>query len=76
MWIKNLTLLTLAVAITPALDLKRSCTRCHSLAVVRAQHLSREEWQQEVNKMTAMGAKVQNRESLLDYLARKYGTRK
>jgi hypothetical protein len=69
-------LLAFALTISPAKDLKRSCTRCHTLEVVRAQHLSREEWQQELNKMTAMGAKVSNREALLDYLSKKYGPRK
>jgi hypothetical protein len=62
-----------ASAPNPAVQLKRSCVKCHNLAVVRAQHLSREEWQRELDKMTVMGAKVDNREVLLDYLTRMYG---
>lgn len=69
-------LLAFALTISPAKDLRRSCTRCHGLEVVRAQHLSREEWQEELNKMTAMGAKIGNRAALLDYLSKKYGPRK
>jgi hypothetical protein len=69
-------LLALAIAISPAKELKRNCTKCHSLAVIRAQHLLREEWEQELNKMTAMGAKIANRAALLDYLSRKYGPQK
>ena len=59
---------------TPAkIQLKRTCSRCHSLDVVRAQHLSRAEWEQELVKMTVMGAKIENPGALLDYLAKYYG---
>jgi hypothetical protein len=61
-------------AANPATDLKRNCVRCHSLEVVRAQRLSRDEWEEELNKMVSMGAKVSNRDALLNYLTRKYGT--
>lgn len=60
-------------AVNSAADLKRSCVRCHSLEVVRAQRLSREEWEQELNKMVSMGARVNNRAALLNYLTQKYG---
>ena len=56
-------------------ELKKTCTRCHGLNVVRAQRLSREEWNRELDKMTAMGAKIADRNSLLDYLAKKYSNR-
>ncbi len=62
-----------AIAADRAAELKRTCTRCHSLDVVRAQRLSREEWENELDKMSSMGAKIRNRAALLDYLTRKYG---
>ena len=62
-----------SVAANPATELRRTCTRCHNLDVVRAQRLSREEWETELNKMTSMGAKIKDRAALLDYLTRKYG---
>ena len=62
-----------ATAAGPAAELKRTCTRCHNLDVVRAQRLTREEWETELAKMSSMGAKIRNRAVLLDYLTRKYG---
>jgi hypothetical protein len=57
----------------PAMEIKRNCTRCHNTDVIRAQHLSRQEWDLELKKMESMGAKVNNRTALLDYLTRRYG---
>lgn len=54
-------------------EVLRSCQRCHSLETVAAQHLSREEWGDELRKMTAMGARIRNRDAVLDFLAQKYG---
>lgn len=62
-----------AIAADPAAELKRTCARCHKLDVVRAQRLSREEWERELDKMSGMGAKIRNRAALLNYLTRKYG---
>jgi hypothetical protein len=53
-------------------DLKRTCSRCHSLDVVRAQRLTREGWADELRKMEHMGANIRNKGALLDYLARTY----
>lgn len=61
--------------LTPETQLKRSCTRCHGLNVVRAQRLAREEWERELDKMIAMGAKVADRDALATYLAKRYGNR-
>jgi hypothetical protein len=60
-------------AVDPAAQMKRTCTRCHNLDVVRAQRLSREEWATELEKMASMGARIKDRAALLDYLTRKYG---
>jgi hypothetical protein len=54
-------------------QLQRSCTACHRLDVVQAQRLERWEWSRELDKMTSMGAKIQNRKALLDYLTRQFG---
>ena len=62
-----------AIAADTAAELKRTCTRCHGLDVIRAQRLSREEWERELDKMSSMGAKIRNRAALLDYLTRRYG---
>ena len=64
-----------AATVTPQAVLQRSCTKCHRLDVVYIQHLSREEWSRELDKMTAMGAIVERRKALLDYLARNFGER-
>lgn len=54
-------------------QLRRTCTRCHGLDVVRAQRLSRSDWERELDKMTSMGARIRDRKLLLDYLSRRYG---
>jgi hypothetical protein len=53
--------------------LQRSCTGCHRLDVVKAQHLARWEWSRELDKMTSMGARIDRRKTLLDYLTRNFG---
>jgi hypothetical protein len=60
---------------SPQVQLQRSCTGCHRLDVVTAQHLSRWEWSRELDKMTSMGAKIERRKALLDYLARNFGNK-
>jgi hypothetical protein len=59
----------------PEAQLERSCSGCHKLDVVRAQHLSRWEWSRELDKMTRMGAKIDDRKRLLNYLARNFGNK-
>ena len=56
-------------------QLERSCTACHRLDVVKAQRLSRWEWSRELDKMQSMGAKIQERKTLLDYLYKNFGNR-
>jgi hypothetical protein len=53
--------------------LQRDCTGCHRLDVVKAQRLQRWEWSRELDKMASMGAKIERRKALLDYLARNFG---
>jgi mono/diheme cytochrome c family protein len=52
---------------------QRSCFACHSLRLVDSQRLSRATWNKELDKMTNWGAKIQDRDALLEYLAAKYG---
>jgi hypothetical protein len=61
--------------VSPEVQLQRSCSSCHKLDVVRAQHLTRWEWSRELDKMTAMGAKIEHRKQLLEYLARNFGNK-
>lgn len=57
-------------------NLEASCGTCHPLDPIRAAHFSRADWNREVAKMEAMGAKVKNRKLLLDYLAAHHGLQK
>jgi hypothetical protein len=57
-------------------QLQRSCTACHRLEVITRLRLTRWEWSRELDKMTSMGAKVQNRKALLDYLTKQFGPEK
>ncbi len=43
---------------------------------MREARLSREDWRLELDKMTTIGAKIQNRKVLLDYLVAHYGTKR
>ena len=78
------TLLLLASALTayaadPALIAKgaagerKSCVGCHSLRISSTQRLARTGWERELDKMVRWGAKIDDREALLAYLADKYG---
>lgn len=68
-----LPLLTLLLAPVTPREVKQTCTRCHELAVVQAQRLSRDEWEDELRKMERMGADIRDWDLMLDYLAKQYG---
>jgi mono/diheme cytochrome c family protein len=51
----------------------RSCIACHSLRIVHSQRLTRAAWNRELDKMTGWGAKIGEREALLDYLVGNFG---
>jgi cytochrome c1 len=51
----------------------QACTPCHSLRLVQSQRLSRATWGKEIDKMTGWGAKIQDRDALLEYLAANFG---
>jgi hypothetical protein len=66
-------LIVLSLAASGDQMLERSCTGCHRLDVVKAQQLTRWEWSRELDKMTSMGAKIERRKPLLDYLTKNFG---
>src|SRR5436305_9477517 len=50
-----------------------SCIACQSLRIVHSQRLTRAAWNRELDKMTGWGAKIGEREALLDYLVSNFG---
>jgi hypothetical protein len=50
-----------------------ACLPCHSLRLVQSQRLSRAAWGKELDKMTGWGAKIQDRDALLEYLVANFG---
>ena len=54
----------------------RSCVACHSLRLIHSQRLSKATWDKEIGKMDGWGAKVKDRDALLEYLSAEYGNDK
>jgi len=56
---------------------KAACGLCHEDDVIRAQRLTRAQWDREITKMTGWGAKLrdEDRGTFLDYLFNNYGPR-
>ncbi len=74
--------LSLAVAQTKPLPpgpmqakVKATCTQCHNAARITEQHLTRQEWSNELEKMTGLGADIadSDRPALLNYLSKNFG---
>jgi len=57
---------------------KATCTQCHNASRITEQHLSRQEWSTELDKMTSLGADIQHadRAALLNYLSKNFGPEK
>ena len=51
----------------------RACIACHSMRLTHSQRLSRATWNKEVTKMTGWGAKVTDRDALVEYLVANFG---
>jgi cytochrome c5 len=53
------------------------CTSCHTLARVKSQELSKEEWQGRIKGMISEGAALTDEEfsMIVDYLAKNFGTK-
>jgi hypothetical protein len=62
----------------PPDNVRAACLTCHQEDVMTQQHLTRAQWDREINKMTGWGAQVkaEDRESILNYLLTNYGPRK
>jgi hypothetical protein len=64
--------------VTQPQGFRSTCLVCHNEDVIRQQHLTRAQWDREVNKMIGYGARVQPdaRDTLLDYLMAIAGPRR
>ena len=58
--------------------IKATCTQCHNASRITEQHLSRQEWSTELDKMVGLGAEVpdSDRAALLTYLSKNFGPEK
>ena len=57
---------------------KAACTSCHNTSRITEQHLSRDQWTRELQKMEGLGAVVPDadRKAILNYLTRNFGPQK
>ena len=57
---------------------KAACTQCHNASRITEQHLTRQEWSTQLDKMVALGAEVPDSErpALLNYLTKNFGPQK
>lgn len=63
----------IAIATQPA-GYKAACLTCHDEGMMVQQHLTRAQWDREINKMTGWGAPITpaNRDGILQYLSEHY----
>jgi hypothetical protein len=54
---------------------KASCTQCHNTTRINQQHLTRQQWSAELDKMEGLGAVVPeaDRNAFLNYLTKNFG---
>jgi mono/diheme cytochrome c family protein len=54
---------------------KQTCIGCHGADIIAGQHLTRPQWEREVDKMARWGAEVkpEDRVDLIDFLFRNFG---
>ncbi|MGB9233730.1 MAG: hypothetical protein WCC04_04895 [Terriglobales bacterium] len=57
---------------------KAACTQCHDPSRITEQHMSREEWSKQLEKMEGLGAVIPDadRNAMLNYLTRNFGPQK
>jgi hypothetical protein len=57
---------------------KAACTQCHNASRITEQHLSKQEWSAELEKMVGLGAAIEDsdRAALLNYLSKNFGPEK
>jgi hypothetical protein len=57
---------------------KAACTQCHNTSRITEQHLTRKEWQAQLEKMEGLGAVLPDadRDPMLNYLVKNFGPQK
>ena len=55
--------------------IKAACTQCHNASRIAEQHLTRQQWSDELNKMEGLGAVIpgSDRNAMLAYLTKNFG---
>jgi len=54
---------------------KAACTQCHNAGRITEQHMTRDEWTKELEKMEGLGAVIPDadRSDILNYLTKNFG---
>jgi hypothetical protein len=54
---------------------KAACTQCHNTTRITEQHLTRQEWSDQLEKMEGLGAVIADdgRAAMLNYLTKNFG---
>jgi hypothetical protein len=54
---------------------KAACTQCHNATRITEQHMSRQQWSDQLEKMEGLGAVISDtdRNAILSYLTKNYG---
>jgi len=54
---------------------KAACTQCHNATRITEQHMSRQQWSDQLEKMEGLGAVIPDadRNAMLSYLTRNFG---
>jgi len=57
---------------------KAACTSCHNTSRITDQHLNREQWSDQLDKMEGLGAVIPDadRNAFLNYLTKNFGPKK
>ncbi len=55
--------------------IKAACTQCHNATRITEQHLSRQQWSDQLDKMEGLGAVIpeEDRAGILAYLTKNFG---
>jgi hypothetical protein len=58
--------------------IKATCTQCHNTSRITEQHMTRQQWSDELEKMEGLGAVIADtdRNTFLNYLTRNFGPEK
>jgi hypothetical protein len=57
---------------------KAACTSCHNTSRITEQHLTRQQWSEQLEKMEGLGAVIPDadRAAFLNYLTKNFGSQK